>query len=196
MPTNTMATRTHSPRDELTITPKPWMLCRAFTIYKEKKEKKKVYKNIWRPSKIHAQHTRSRPGLRIYTLSHLEFFISRKRKTKHTDTLRLFFRALSIFIYTAVIFYFSLLTYVRMNAVIFASVKTPPASQDFRNIARSIRSLEFCFFLFCLWDSTHSENALCRLLDSPIELGRGGPPNKSFRCLCVYQLVTSIRFLF
>lgn len=153
-----------------------------------------------RPSKIHAQHTRSRPGLRIYTLSHLEFFISRKRKKENTRTLYGFSFGHSQSLYTAVIFFFLLLTYVRMDAVIFASVKTPPALsrllrifRDFRNIARrSIRVL-----LLSLLSMGHAQRK--RSVPSswfPHWAGQGRPPNKSFRCVCVYQLVTSIRFLF
>jgi hypothetical protein len=152
-----------------------------------------------RPSKIHAQHTRSRPGLRIYTLSHLEFFISRKRKKENTRTLYGFSFGHSQSLYTAVIFFSPFDVCIRMDVVIFASVKTPPAPsrllrifRDFRNIARSIRVL-----LLSLLSMGHAQRK--RSVPSswfPHWAGQGRPPNKSFRCVCVYQLVTSIRFLF
>jgi hypothetical protein len=87
-----------------------------------------------RPSKIHAQHTRSRPGLRIYTLSHLEFFISRKRKKENTRTLYGFSFGHSQSLYTAVIFFspFDVCTYGRCYICLGENAaRSLSASQDF-----------------------------------------------------------------
>jgi hypothetical protein len=141
-----------------------------------------------RPSKIHAQHTRSRPGLRIYTLSHLEFFISRKRKKENTRTLYGFSFGHSQSLYTAVIFFFSFWRMYVWTLLYLPRWKRRPLPLGFSGFSGifviSLARFEFCFFLFCLWD-THNENALCRLLDSPIELGRGGP-QINHSAVCVY----------
>jgi hypothetical protein len=152
-----------------------------------------------RPSKIHAQHTRSRPGLRIYTLSHLEFFISRKRKKENTRTLYGFSFGHSQSLYTAVIFFFSFWRMYVWTLLYLPRWKRRPLSlgffrifRDFRNIARSIRVLLLSLLsIGCTqWKRSVPSSWF------PHWAGQGRPPNKSFRCVCVYQLVTSIRFLF
>lgn len=126
-----------------------------------------------RPSKIHAQHTRSRPGLRIYTLSHLEFFISRKRKKikiKHTDTLRLFFWALSIFIYSCHFLFSPFDVCIRMTTLLYIC-----ASQDFRNIG-SLDSLSTSFASFSFVYGTGTAKTLCAVfLNPPLSWARAAP---------------------
>lgn len=158
-----------------------------------------MYKNIWRALQ---KFMRSIPdhgrGFESIPCPILNFSSLGKEKKKTHEHFTAFLSG-TLNLYIQLSFFFLLLTYVRMDAVIFASVKTPPAPsrllrifRDFRNIARSIRVL-----LLSLLSMGHAQRK--RSVPSswfPHWAGQGRPPNKSFRCVCVYQLVTSIRFLF
>lgn len=184
-----MATRTHSPRDELTITPKPWMLCSLYYIQRKKKKRCiRIYGAPFKNSCAAYQITAGASNL--YPVPSWIFHLSEKKKKKkktHGHFTAFLLGTLNLYIQLS--FFFSPFDVcIRMTTLLYIC-----ASQDFRNIG-SLDSLSTSFASFSFVYGTRTAKTLCAVFLN--WAGQGRPPNKSFRSVWVYQLVTSIRSLF